>query len=236
MSCLNEMSLIFLSDGLSTAFPVKKKAANKKKKFMISGGWRSSNRRIQARGQNLTVLVEHLQAEGLVEESKGHAVVAALANSPLGQSGGRREIIRTLVATLWFQRKKERNWQVQRGDVAVEVLGLSFQLVQFFDVLLILNLQFKRLSATREETKRTLKPNKDVTERQSIVTCEWKKQGPSHHHHHHHHHPVKSYLLHSHYNILHLPFTICQSHSDSFLFWKQKPTTLNISSSEITGE
>lgn len=42
---------------------------------------------------------------------------------------------------------------MQRGDVALEVLRLGFQLVQFFGVLLVLILQFKRLSVTIEKKK-----------------------------------------------------------------------------------
>lgn len=48
---------------------------------------------------------------------------------------------------------KNRNGQMQRGDVALEVLRLGFQLVQFFGVLLVLILQFKRLSVTIEKKK-----------------------------------------------------------------------------------
>lgn len=48
---------------------------------------------------------------------------------------------------------------MQRGDVTPEVLRLRFQLVQFFDVLLVLNLQFKRLSATTEKTQKILTQN-----------------------------------------------------------------------------
>lgn len=51
---------------------------------------------------------------------------------------------------------------MQRGDVALEVLRLGFQLVQFFGVLLVLALQFKRMSVKIEEVeKKILKQNKD---------------------------------------------------------------------------
>lgn len=39
---------------------------------------------------------------------------------------------------------------MQCGDVALEVLCLSFQLVQFLDVLLVLNFHFSGLPATTE--------------------------------------------------------------------------------------
>lgn len=90
--------------------------------------------------------------KGLVEEGEGHAVVAALTDSPLKQPGGTRKTISVLLATFRFHLKRKRNRQMQRGDVTMEVLGLRFQLVQFFDVLLVLTLQFKRLSATTEKT------------------------------------------------------------------------------------
>lgn len=107
--------------------------------------------------------------EGLVEESEGHVVVAALTEPPLSQPGGIRKNSRSaLLATLMFRLiviMKNRNGQMQRGDVALEVLRLGFQLVQFFGVLLVLILQFKRLSVTIEKTykkKKILKQNEGI--------------------------------------------------------------------------
>lgn len=76
---------------------------------MIYRGWQSVNRGNQPRKLNLTILVEHMQVEGPVEESKGHGVVAAFTDFPLSQPGGMRNIIRMLLVFPEKKKKKNRN-------------------------------------------------------------------------------------------------------------------------------